>query len=131
VGHPLRTQNLIEKGGSLEVGQGDDLGGLHELPAWNVIHDRGPRVVDVALRVGPVRLLAHAAIEQEGNQAVFVLDANHKAAEAARHVGNLNECRGPQLLLGRGVVDQVQKFVGRLSYARHGTTLMFRAKEGG
>src|SRR5262245_42863882 len=131
VGHLLRTQDLIEEGGPLEVGQGDDLGGLHELPGRNVIHDRGPGVVEVALRVGPVRPLVHSGVEPERDQALLVMQANHEAAESPGHVGNRDARRGPQLLLGRRIIDDVQEFIGGALSREARTMLMLKAMEGG
>src|SRR5262249_30865758 len=62
----------------------------------------------------PMRLLAHARVEQERDDAVSVVNADYEAAEAAGHVGDLGQCGDPQLRLGRSIVDEIEEPIDAL-----------------
>jgi hypothetical protein len=81
-----------------------------------------PGVVDVALTVDAMRFLTHSGIEHESNPTRIAVQARQKAAEAARHVGNLNERGRPQRLIRRGVIDKVEKLGRWFGYAGQSMT---------
>src|SRR5262249_10626595 len=111
VRHTLGAKDLIEKSGPAKVGQWDDFVRLYPLPYRTVNHMARPWVVGIAFQVNPMRLLTHAGVEQDRNEAITVLYPTDERSKTVRHIGNLSERGDPQRLVGRGVIDEVQKLV--------------------
>src|SRR5262249_26040460 len=87
-----------------------------------------PWVIDMALSVNPMRLLTHAGVEQDRNEATIVLYPPDEGTKAARHIGNLSERGYPQRPVGRGVIDEVEKLVRWFDHAGQGAILVCSKK---
>lgn len=126
----LRTQHFIEEGRQSQrrkrhnLVRGDDAAELVsiETPAH---HHFRPGIMNMSLLEGAVALLAYASDVGKIYLADLVRLTEEDAALAAGAVGNLGQHRAPQLLLRRGVVDQVQKLFGGLGYTRQDVLLIF------